>query len=129
MATLINVKNAIYNTRAILNGAVGKYDYIRFIGLDEDNDNKRYYLTSQIAEGFYFKPANINAGNSLDTIKFVPATPEIEQAVVEADSVDLINEDGSFTRFSIENKTFPKRPSFQWTLTVKANEQDKRPII
>lgn len=128
MATLVDLSDVYRETRQILNDIVGKYDSLHFIGTDEDNDNKPYYLAKDIVEGFYYKEAETGEGNIQETIFFVPENDTIEEAVVKAVIVELVNEDGTFTRCSIDSKTKPKRPSFQWVLVVKPNKQDKRVI-
>lgn len=118
----------------VLNRLLGNYKKIRFIGVDQDNDNKRIYLTDEIEKGFYYKrkKKGYKAIETADIVKIVPENEDVGQAIADCVIVELKNSDDDFLRLSFSDvesgKHPPQPPSFEWVLFLVPNYQDKKPI-
>jgi hypothetical protein len=124
----LNVSKAFFKANSILNQNVGKFDSMNIIGNDQTQDNKLVYLVQGITKGFYYKRVSSGEGDIRETINIVPENSTVEDALKKVIIIELVNLDGSFTRFTPKSKQIPERPSFQWVFSVKPNEQDTRVI-
>lgn len=124
----LNLSQAFFTANTILNQNLGKFDTMNIIGNDQTQGNKLVYLVQGITKGFYYKRVNGEQGDIIETINIVPENSTVEEALKKGIIYELVSLDGTFTRFTIKSKKVPERPSFQWVLSVKPNEQDTRVI-
>lgn len=93
-----------------------------------DQQGALYYLAQNITKGFYYTHTARGQGEIQETLRIVPETLEVENALKSVVMFELVGLDGSMTRFTTVSKKAPERPSFQWEFAVKPNEQDTRVI-
>src|SRR6185369_8590901 len=108
----LNVSKAFSTAYSVLNQNLGKYDILNIVGMGADNN--LIYLQQGITKGFYYKKASIGQGNIIETINIVPESPTIDDSLKKVIMLELVTLDGVFTRFTVESKKPPQRPSFQW---------------
>lgn len=125
----IDVSKAFFKANTVLNKTLGKYERLNIIGVNKQAGNALVYLYEGIVEGFYYTPGARTEGDITDELSIVPADNAVEEALSKAMMLELVNQDGSFLRFEIKSKQLPTRPSFQWCLYIKPNQQDKRVIL
>ncbi len=125
----INLEKDFIGIDTILNDLLSKYKTLRFIGFDQTDENKPYYLTDAISKGFYYKAKKLPVtGELVQRLKFVPISDDIYQAFLKATMLELSMADGTFTRFRFKTHREPEPPSFEWILEIVPNKQDKKLI-
>lgn len=124
----LNVSGAFFSANTILNSNLGKYDIVHIIGVTEDS-KALTYLAKDITKGFYYRDPSIEKGDAEENFRIVPENSTIEDFIKKAVMFELVNLDGTFTRYKIISKKPPDRPSFQWSFKLGPNTQDKREII
>jgi hypothetical protein len=122
----LNVSRAFLAANTILNQNLGKFDSMNIVGSRQDGS--LYYIVQGVTRGFYYKGVSGGQGEIRETIRIVPETSTVENALKDVVLFELIGLDGTMTRFVPKSKKVPERPSFQWEFSVKPNEQDTRVI-
>lgn len=124
----LNVSKAFFTANSVLNKNLGKFDSLNIIGKDQSQGNALTYLAQGIVKGFYYHNVSGGEGDITETINIVPENSTVEDALKKVVIFELVNLDGTFTRFEVKSKKVPQRPSFQWVFSVHPNEQDTRVI-
>lgn len=126
----LNLSSVFYEADTILNSILSKYVGLKFIGLDQDDENKPYYMNAEaITKGFYYKTKKLPVtGQVIELLKIVPIDEDTNDIIKEAVMLELTDEDDNFLRFSFQTEKEPKPPNFEWLLSIKPNKQERTVI-
>lgn len=127
----LNLSSVFHKADTILNRTLSKYVGLKFIGLDQDDENRPYYLLDgdTVTTGFYFKTKRLPVtGQVVDTLKIVPNNEDENEALIEAVEIELLKEDNSFDRFSFRTYKEPHPPNYEWILLMEPNKQAQTTI-
>ncbi len=128
----LNLSTVFGQVDTVLNELLSKYVSIQFIGFNQADDNKPYYLLDEpITTGFYYKERKVpSLGQVVETLRLVPETDEIKTllSTKKIKMVELREADGNFMRFSLETLKEPHPPKFEWLYHIKPNRQEQTVI-
>lgn len=126
---VLNLKSVFKVKNDTLRKLLDSYVGLKFIGRNQNNNNKLYYLNDlALQEGWYYKPRkNPKTGDIEETLKIISSS-EIDTIIADTIMLELIKSDDSFTRFSIPSKKPPTPPAFEWVFIIHPNEADKKAI-
>lgn len=125
---MLDLRNVFRTKNNVLRNLLSKYTGLRLIGADQDNNNRRFYLTEILVDGWYYVPLkNPDTGDITETLKIVSGTA-VDDAVASAVQYELLDNVGGFLRFKHTAKSPPKPPGFEWIIEVTPNAQDTRVI-
>lgn len=123
----LNLDNVFFKANSVLNKLLSKYVGLKLIGFNQSDDNKPHYLYNGtvVTKGFYPKSKKQPVtGEVVDTLRIVPDSDELNTAITKARMVELIGEDGSFTRFSLSTLKAPSPPNYEWVFKIVPNTED-----
>ena len=121
----INLSSVFSTVDTILNDTLSKYQGLRLIGFDQTDENKPYYLTDVITKGFYYKTKKTPVtGEVVEKLRIVPQDEDFENALQKAVMLELVEDDGSFVRFSFDTEKAPCPPNYEWVFLITPNKQD-----
>lgn len=125
----IDIHSDMYGVRTTLNNLLSKYTTLRVIDFYRSENNKPYYSTGLIREGFYYKAVkNPKTGEVLESLRVVPLDNTMNVVLSNAKMVELADDAGNFTRFKLKVERPPNPPSYEWVFTVTPNKEDIHPI-
>ncbi len=122
----LNLNTTFYDVDTILNDLLSKYKSLKFIGFDQTDDNKPYYLnTVPITKGFYYKEKRMPITKEVVcTLKIVPENDTIADYIKSTDYLELTDEDNNFLRFRFKTEKEPHPPNYEWWFLITPNRQE-----
>lgn len=129
----LNLSSVLFEADTILNSLLSKYVSLKFIGFNQADENKPYYLLSSntVTSGFYFKAKRLpQTGEIIHTLRIVPETSEINDLLEnkEVKLLELTEENGNFLRCGFKTLKEPTPPNYEWVLLVTPNKQERTVI-
>jgi hypothetical protein len=128
----INLSNVFYGVDTLLNGLLSRYVSLQFIGFDQSDDNKPYYLLdAPLTKGFRHKEKKLPVtGQVVETLQIVTDSDEVKNLLLnkQVKMFELTNEDGDFVRFDLKAKAEPHPPKYEWVYDITPNKQERTVI-